>query len=183
MMQRASLFFACSLWVVSLPGIATATQACSDPCLKAAIASLYMRSPFLSPFEIAISVHDATVTLEGVVADANERDLAVEIARSIEGIREVVDYLEIDPDSRAEPAGAVPACDADDAPLAERVRSQLYWNRNTHGLSLQVTASNGVVTLQGEVASRSEAALARLIALNTCGVSQVNSRFRVLPEE
>lgn len=181
MMQRASLFFACSLWMVSLPGIATATPACSDPCLKAAIASLYMRSPFLSPFEITIGVQDAIVTLEGVVADVDERNLAIEIARSIEGIREVVDRLEIDPDSRAEPAGAVPACDADDAPLAGRVRSQLYWNRNTHGLSVQVTASNGIVTLRGNVASGSEAALARLIALNTCGVSQVNSRLRVTP--
>lgn len=182
-MQGAILLFICSLGIAAVPGIATAAAACQDPCLKAAIASLFMRSPFLSPFEITISVQDASVTLEGVVADTGERDLAVEIARSIEGVRKVVDNLQIDPDSMSGPDLAGLACDTDDASLAERVRSQLFWNRNTHGLTLQVAAGNGIVTLQGDVASRSEAALARLIALNTCGVSQVNSQLRVTPGE
>ena len=182
-MPHALLILVCSLCIAVVPGIATATSACSDPCLKAAIASLFMRSPFLSPFEIEISVHDASVTLDGVVAGADERSLAVEIARSIEGIRQVVDHLQIDPDSTAGPADTGFACDTDDISLAERVRSQLYWNRNTHGLTLQVAASDGIVTLQGEASSRSEAALARLIALNTCGVSQVNNLLRVTTAE
>ena len=182
-MKGISLLLACSLWIAGAQGAAAATAACTDPCLKATLASLYIRSPFLSPFELQIRVKDAVVTLEGTVSDEDKRDLAVEIARGIEGVREVVDHLQIDPESAPRPPVAGPACRADDALLAERVRSQLYWNRNTHGLTLQVTASNGIVTLQGEVATRSEAALARLIALNTCGVSEVHSKLRVTAGE
>jgi len=182
-MKGVSLLVACSLWIAAAQGVAAATAACTDPCLKAAIASLYIRSPFLSPFALRISVENAVVTLDGTVSDEDKRDLAVEIARSIEGVREVVDHLQVDPESAPQPPVAGPACGADDAMLAERIRTQLYWNRNTHGLSLEITASNGVVTLQGEVATRSEADLARLIALNTCGVSEVHSKLRVTSAE
>jgi hypothetical protein len=182
-MKAVSLLLACSLGIALAQSVAAATVACTDPCLKAALASLYIRSPFLSPFALQIRVENAVITLEGTVSDKGKRDLAVEIARGIEGVSEVVDHLQVDPESAPEPPVAGPACRADDALLAERVRSQLYWNRNTHGLSLEISASNGVVTLQGEVATRSEAALARLIALNTCGVSEVHSKLRVTAGE
>jgi len=182
-MKYVSIIFACCLCMTAAASPAAAPAACSDPCLKAAIASLYIHSPFLSPFEIRISVDNAVVTLEGTVSDEDKRDLAVEIATGMEGVSQVVDRLQIDPDRESKPSVAGPACGADDELLAERVRSQLYWNRNTHGLTLQVSASNGVITLQGNVPTHGDAALARLIALNTCGVSKVRNQLQVAAGE
>ena len=80
-------------------GAAAATVACTDPCLKVALASLNIRSLFLSSFELRVRVKNAVVTLDGTVSDEDKRDLAVEITRGIEGVREAVDHLQIDPES------------------------------------------------------------------------------------
>jgi osmotically-inducible protein OsmY len=71
---------------------------------------------------------------------------------------------------------------ADDAVLADRVKSQLYWNRDTHGMAVNITARDGIVTLRGEAADPHQAELARLITLNTCGVRRVDSTLQTRSE-
>jgi osmotically-inducible protein OsmY len=44
-------------------------------------------------------------------------------------------------------------------------------------MKLKVSAQNGVITLDGKDTDPRQARLARLIALNTCGVRQVKSRI------
>jgi osmotically-inducible protein OsmY len=153
-------------------------EGCTDPCLKAAIAALYFHSPFLSPFRVDIAVQDAVVTLEGSVSDAGERALAEEIAAGVEGIAAVDNRIQIDPSMSAGRTMETPFdCLAGDKALADRVTTQLYWHRPTHGMKAQVSARDGVVTLSGEAADPRQAELARLIALNTCGVKQVDSQL------
>jgi osmotically-inducible protein OsmY len=172
------------LWLLwcALPIAAAQAQdrVCADPCLKAAIAALYIHSPFLSPFRIDISVDDAVATLEGTVSDPGERALAGEIAAGLDGITAVVNRIQVDPAAAEAPTAAEPlACATDDETLAERVEAQLHWHRPTHGMKVQVAAEDGVVTLRGSAADKHQAELARLIALNTCGVKHVESRLNV----
>lgn len=169
------------LFCCALPASAAETQvkACTDPCMKAAIAMHYLQSPFLSPFRIDITVKDSLVTLEGSVADEGERALASEIAAGMDGVTDVVNHIRVEPAASAQHPAIPPIdCLVNDTELAERVRTQLYWNRATHGMALDVTANNGTVTLRGEAADPHQAELARLITLNTCGVKHVDSALQ-----
>jgi osmotically-inducible protein OsmY len=158
-------------------------EVCTDPCLKAAIAALYIRSPFLSPFQIGIRVKDARVTLEGAVSDPSELALAEEIAAGVEGISSVVNSIRVDPSASQQRAIGPPAeCLTDDDALADRAKTQLRWHRATHGMVVDVSARDGVVTLRGQAASPQQAELARLIVLNTCGVKRVDSQLQMSRE-
>ncbi|MGB7932315.1 MAG: BON domain-containing protein [Gammaproteobacteria bacterium] len=173
------------LWLLccTLPAATAGTpdKACTDPCLQAAIAALYIRSPFLSPFRIDIKVQDSVATLEGIVADAGERSLAQEIATGVDGITAVVNHIRVEPSTSAQqPVKSPLDCLTDDDALADRVKSQLYWNRITHGMAVAVSARDGVITLRGQATDRHQAELARLITLNTCGVKQVDSQIQTM---
>jgi len=173
------------LWLLccALPAAASEApdEACTDPCLKAAITVLFIRSPFLSPFRLGISVADAVVTLDGSVSEAGQRQLAEEIATGVDGITAVINRIRVEPSTPAQQAAVLPRidCVTDDAGLADRVETQLHWNRATHGMAVAITASDGIVTLQGPAADAQQAELARLIALNTCGVKRVNSDLQI----
>jgi osmotically-inducible protein OsmY len=97
----------------------------------------------------------------------------------MDGVNDVVNHIRVEPAASAQHPAIPPIdCLADDTELAERVRTQLYWNRATHGMALDVTANNGTVTLRGEAADPHQAELARLITLNTCGVKHVDSALQ-----
>ncbi len=173
------------LWLLccglSVAAAGTSVEACNDPCLKATIAALYIRSPFLSPFTVDITVKDSIATLEGAVSDADERALAEEIATGVDGITAVVNRIRVEPSMSAEHLAKPPIdCLTDDAALTDRVRTQLYWNRTTHDMEIKVSARNGVITLRGQATDPQQAELAKLIALNTCGVKQVDSQLETM---
>lgn len=171
----------CCLSLVPAAGIMaseTGGKACTDPCLQAAIAVLYIRSPFLSPFNIDIKVEDSVATLQGIVADAGERSLAEEIATGVDGITAVVNHIRVEPSTAVQqPVKPLLDCLTNDDALADRVKTQLYWNRITHGMAVAVSARDGVITLRGQATDGHQAELARLITLNTCGVKKVDSQI------
>lgn len=170
------------LWLLctALPAAAGIhAEVCTDPCLKAAIAALYIRSPFLSPFRINIEVADSVATLGGRVSEPGERALAAEIAASVDGISAVVNRIRVEPSASAQRAAGPPiACRTDDATLVKRVTAQLHWHRATHGMTVEVSAHDGVVALAGQAANAQQAELARLIAVNTCGVQRVTIQLQ-----
>lgn len=172
-----------ALWLLcmALPAGAAGVHAevCTDPCLKAAIAALYIRSPFLSPFRINVEVTGSVATLRGRVSEPGERALAAEIAASVDGISAVVNRIRVEPSASAQrAAGSAIECRTDDATLVKRVEAQLHWHRATHGMTVEVSARGGVVTLAGQAANAQQAELARLIAVNTCGVQRVTSQLK-----
>jgi len=176
------------IWLLccTLPVAAAETpnEACTDPCLKAAITVLFIRSPFLSPFRLGIAVKDNVVTLDGTVSGPGQSQLAEEIATGVDGVTAVINRIRIEPSAASLQAEALPRldCMTDDAGLADRVRAQLHWNRSTHGMAIAVTTSDGTVTLDGPAADAQQAELARLIAINTCGVKRVKSHFQIPPD-
>ena len=169
---------------LSVAAAGAQSQVCADPCLKATIAALYIRSPFLSPFRIDIAVEQSVAVLEGTVSDPGERALAEEIAAGVDGISTVVNRIRVAPPSSEQPAAGPPVdCLTDDAALADRVTSQLYWRRATHGMKVDVSARDGTVTLRGQAADAQQAELARLIALNTCGVKRVDNQLQTQAQD
>jgi osmotically-inducible protein OsmY len=65
--------------------------------------------------------------------------------------------------------------------LTARVQSQLSSDAQINRASIEVTAKNGVVLLQGTVASAAAKQRALTLARSTDGVTQVVDRIRIGP--
>lgn len=155
----------------------------SDLWLKAKLVTAYTLNQHLNPFKLDVEVKNGTANLSGTVDSDVERDLAVEIAKGVEGISEVKDNIKIEPG-----AGADERRESEffrlvnDASVTARVKSKLLWNSNTSGLDIRVTTEDGIVTLKGDVASPVKKDLAIQLAKNTPGVERVKDDLEVAPK-
>ena len=153
----------------------------SDLWLKAKLVTAYTLNQHLNPFRLHVEVKNGVAHLSGTVDSDVERDLAVEIAKGVDGISEVQEEIKVEPGAgageRREPAFFRRV---EDATITARVKSRLLWNRNTNGLAIDVETENGVVTLKGKVASGAHRDLAVQLAKNTTGVQRVKDELEVV---
>jgi osmotically-inducible protein OsmY len=73
--------------------------------------------------------------------------------------------------------------DASDAWLTAKVQSKYYLDDDVRGRDIDVTTDNGVVTLEGMVASTEERRRAVALARSTNGVRDVSDRLQVRVQE
>lgn len=148
----------------------------------------YAVNEHLNPFKLKIDVDGDTATLEGRVDEDAKKELAGQIALSVDGISQVKNRIVVVED------GSELASDGDnasrgfgdrvrDATTTASVKSKLLLNRSTSGLAINVTTKNGVVKLEGEAKSEASRALAEKLAANTDGVRQVINEIKVEPEQ
>ena len=132
----------------------------------------------LNPFKLSIDVKDGRATLNGTVESGVQKDLAEQVALSVEGIDSVDNRIEVDPAiAEGNPPGLVQHLE--DATLAATVKSKLLWNSNTRGLDIQVRSENGAITLSGNAQTSAAKELAGQLAENTEGVSQVFNHLSI----
>lgn len=132
----------------------------------------------LNPFKLSIDVKDGRATLNGSVESGVQKDLAEQVALSVEGIDSVNNRIEVDPAvAEGNPPGLVQRLE--DATLAATVKSKLLWNSNTRGLDIQVRSENGAITLSGNAQTSAAKELAGQLAENTEGVSQVFNHLSI----
>jgi osmotically-inducible protein OsmY len=154
-----------------------AGDAASDMRMHMALETKLATSDELSALMINTDVRDGVAHLDGEVGSEAQRDLAGEIARTLEGIRSVQNNLQVTGD--AQTLGEQLAQGANDATVTMHVKSRLLASENTSGLQIDVDTSESVVTLSGEVDSDTARELAELIAANTPGVSSVRNELEV----
>jgi len=150
----------------------------SDVWLDSEITTIYTLNEHLNPFDISVDVKDGVVSLGGEVDSSIEKALAVEIARGVEGVKEVKDNIKIDPTSESHESLSFVAT-LKDASLVAKVKSNLLWNKETSGMDINVDADGRIVTLKGDVSSDAERELAVRIAENTSGVRKVKDELSV----
>lgn len=132
----------------------------------------------LNPFKLSIDVKDGRATLNGTVESGVQKDLAEQVALSVEGIDSVDNRIKVDPAiAEGNPPGLVQHLE--DATLAATVKSKLLWNSNTRGLDIQVRSENGAITLSGNAQTSAAKELAGQLAENTEGVSQVFNHLSI----
>jgi len=166
--------------------VENAEGAIKDAWLDGKLESALLFNEHLNSFDIDTKVENGVAYLSGAVESDIDRDLAGEIAESIEGVRDVENQLEVDKSK------ATMARDDDEAmerqgfrdkvgnaTLTARVKTQLMVNSNTSGLAINVDSKNGDVTLTGEVESDQERDLAEQIAANTSGADSVDNQLTV----
>jgi osmotically-inducible protein OsmY len=154
--------------------------AAKDAWIDGQLEAVYALNRHLSAFAIETEVDKGIVHLTGNVQSDIDRDLAGELAKSIDGVVEVDNELTIVADARATPKerdGRSFGVWIDDATTTASVKSKLIGNPNTKGLQIDVDTRGDVVTLSGEVASDEEKSLAEEIARNTGDVKDVRNQL------
>ena len=136
----------------------------------------------LNPFSIDVDVENGVAKLTGEVENDVDRDLAEEVAMSIDGVTEVDNQLTVNPDvetKKTENGEPTLSQSFSNATTTATIKSKLLWNSNTEGLDVNVTTNNHVVTLTGTAQSDAAKDLAGMLAKDTDGVSRVVNDIQV----
>ena len=134
------------------------------------IRSALDRDPRIShPAEVAISVRDGTVTLRGTVGSFHQRRTAVNIVKSVPGVHAVEDELSVDPRDRW----------LDDEIRGAALQS-LISNPGVPEDRIEVTISDGWLTLKGEVKHQAESNAAFDSVRRVAGVGGVTNEIKVI---
>ena len=154
--------------------------------------------------DINVSAKDGVVTLKGHVLNESERQLALTLARNTDGVKQVVDQLDVQvagPPPVGTPTGGTPGAAPttgtttssssapapapiaapDDARITTSIQSKYFMDDRIKGRHITVTSNAGVVTLQGEIADETERAEALLLARTTEGVKRVEDNLTISP--
>jgi hyperosmotically inducible periplasmic protein len=193
-MKKRHLNAAVAVAIASLlgPTAAMATNyegTTRDAWLDGKLETAYLFNTHLNNFKIDTDVKGGVAYLSGTVESDIDKSLAVEIAKGIEGIKDVKDNLVVDanpPKREIEARVDTTSTEKrsfrqwfDDATTTAAVKSRLIGNENTKGLKIDVDTSYDIVTLSGNVASAEEKQLAEQLARNTSDVKDVHNELHV----
>ncbi|GHO94625.1 ornithine aminotransferase [Reticulibacter mediterranei] len=126
----------------------------------------------IRPNEVGVSVKDGIVTLTGWIDSYLKKLAAEEAAHRVHGVRAVVNDIEVRLPSFAERT---------DADLAAAVLNALRWNAGIPAGKLDVTVSQGWVTLKGEVEYGFQKREAEHAVLHLSGVRGVTNLIAIKP--
>ena len=142
----------------------------------------------LSAFDIDVEVNDDTAHLVGTVSTEIEKDLAAQVALSVDGINTVNNQLRVSNDETDKSTKKTAKKGQDDsflaavkdASISAQVKMKLLANKHVSGLNIDVDTANKVVTLKGEVPTKAAKNLAEKITENTDEVRSVNNKLNVV---
>jgi hyperosmotically inducible periplasmic protein len=185
--------------LAALVGAAALTVACAqtDAGITTNVKSKMAADDTVKAHEINVDTKNGVVTLTGDVDSAIAKERAVQIARTTDGVREVVDNMTV---TESAPTGGLYDRDGvdrgtgnigdNDRPdrnepitgdpgITSAVKAKLLADSTVSGLRIDVDTENGVVTLTGDVKSKAEADRAIMLARNTDGVTRVVNHLKV----
>ena len=178
---------------------AKAREQLADAWLTTKIQSKFVGDREIKATDINVSSHDGVVTLKGRVLNDPMRTLAVAIAQNTDGVRQVVDQLNVEiappvparaqnaatPDAVATTGTAgntarpATVSASDDARITSSIQSKYFMDERIKARHIDVATDGGVVTLNGEVGDETERAEALLLARTTEGVKRVEDSLTV----
>jgi len=121
--------------------------------------------------EVSVETMKGEVSLRGKVDSAEAKAAAAEIAKGIEGVKNVKDDLQVVPPS------ARKAVTADDKAITKAVESR--FSKDAQLKKIDVRTDAGVVVLRGEVPNISVSAKASEMAFRVDGVKSVKNELRM----
>lgn len=151
----------------------------ADAATTARVETMFLLNEHLNPFNINTTTHGGVVTLTGSVADQIQKDLATDLAKSAEGVTDVVNNLTVVGTVVSERPKRSWRERINDTTLAATVRSNLLYNKELKGLKIGVGANGGVVTLFGVVNTYFEKDRIEQIVMETRGVDKVVNNLTV----
>jgi hyperosmotically inducible protein len=153
-----------------------------DASVTSRVQAKYFLDPSVKARQIAVETRERVVTLRGEVASDNERAQALLLARTTEGVERVEDALTVNAAlAAAELVPVQPPAPphSDDEALVARVQSRWSAEPDLQALSIQATAKDGVLLVEGTLPTAAARQRAIAVARGTEGVVQVIDRTRV----
>lgn len=133
------------------------------------IRAKYVRDPRIPhPGEVAVSERAGAVTLRGTVATPQQRHAAVEIAKSVRGVRDVYDELSVDPRDRW------------DAEIRGAALQALMSSPGVPADQIEVKVDAAWLTMKGEVKHQHESDAAFKAVSQVPGVGGITNRIAVI---
>lgn len=162
------------------PKSADAATAIGDAAITTKVKAKYLGDARLKDSDISVTTANGVVSLTGKAVSSESKSAAEELARQVEGVRNVDNLIEtpsvagsIGSDiksaaQKTEQAGS-------DSWITTKVKSSLLADGTTKGLKISVKTVNGVVILSGTAGSQAEVDKAVEISRSIKGVANVES--------
>lgn len=188
--------------VLAAPALAQERSAMTqtgDAWITTKIQAAYFLDADVKARTINVTTKDGVVTLTGTVESERERDQAVSIARTTDGVKNVVDKLVMRSPGAAgtsgaakperEPAGQertrMPGSDEvtkvaeSDISILTQIKTKLAVDPEVSALAIDVDVKDGAVTLTGKVKNEAARQRALAIARGVQGVKAVQDRLSI----
>lgn len=155
---------------VSVPAHAKvpAEEVIADRDITNAVEQRLLRDRAVPFHLIDVDTAAGVVTLSGKAYSLLARRRAARIARSLKGVRSVVNTIRVIPSSRK------------DAEIRKEIQEALLYDPTTESYEVQVAVKDGVATLTGKVQSHTEKMLAEEVSAGVRGVVGVANRIDVV---
>jgi len=139
-----------------------------DQWITGKVLSALVFAKEISGQKVEVDTKDGVVTLSGKTDSATQRDLAVALARGAEGVKDVVNLIEVKTQGERR-----------DEAISASVQAALASRPATVGLKLSITTTDGMVTLDGTAQNQNQVELAVKIAGGVAGARGVDNRLAI----
>ncbi len=133
----------------------------ADPALQIAVDERLSRERDTALLSLDIGVNRGVIHLAGEVSSREQRRRIVELARSVDGVKDVVDEMHLS-----------------DEVIAAAVRRALAADPLVGRVPIDVASSRGIVSLMSEQTDKDQRARASEIAATIDGVARVDDLMR-----
>ena len=152
-------------------GVSAHASSDTDKKIESSVKNSHVFKTYLKDDSIAVESKGGDVTLNGTVSSRSHKSLAETTAENIAGVNRVNNKLVLKQENDQENS---------DGWIATKVKTTLMFHRNVNSLKTQVSVNEGIVTLQGEVASSAQKDLTAEYAKDVDGVKRVDNQLKVV---
>jgi len=153
-----------------------AAAAISDSTITAKERSKLMDDSQVKSSHIKVVTTNGVVTLTGSVMNSGSKSAAVELAMSVNGVRNVDDELTTGSSTGStRRAVAETETEGSDSWITTKVKSEIMADSMSQGFDVHVETMNGVVMLRGTLANKDAIAHVKDLAETVKGVKSVNT--------
>lgn len=144
-----------------------------DAALLTSVKSALASDPITEAGEINVDVNRGIVKLSGFVDSSKEQAQAVQVARSVDGVKEVQNDITVQ--KANESTGEV----IDDSILTAKVKTALITSPDTKAHQINVETKAGVVQMSGFVDNAAAKSAATTVARSVTGVKDVKNELSI----
>jgi osmotically-inducible protein OsmY len=144
----------------------------TNEALQKSVQDALKWEPFLNAAAIGVSVENGIVTLSGTVDNYAKKAEAIQAAKSIIGVKAVVEKIEVHLNY---------AWIRDDADIASEVLNALKWNWQIQNDAIKVAVEDGWVTLDGYVKWNYQKLSIANAVKNQIGVKGLTNNITIQP--
>ena len=141
-----------------------------DTVITSKVKAAILKEPTLKSAEINVETFKGVVQLSGFVSSTADKSKAIELTRSVKGVKSVKDDMRL-----KEGAGNY----VDDAVVTSKVKAAILREPTLKSAEINVETSNGVVQLSGFVSSTADKSKAVELAGRVKGVKSVKNDMRL----